>query len=171
MNTNTKKIALSAMLAALSFVLMYLGTLTGVFDLCAVTLGALGCAFAVIEIGGVWPWLIAAVTGVLSLLLLPEKFAALEYIVLGGIYPILKSYFERLPKIWAWVSKIVYFNVMLTAALLAAKYLMGVDEDWATFSAVVFVFANVFFVIFDIALTMFISVYVVRLRKRFKIKF
>ena len=171
MKSDTKKIAASALLAALSFVLMYLGTLTGVLDLCAVTLGALGCAFAVIEIGGIWPWMTAAVTGALSLLLLPDKFAALEYIVLGGVYPIVKSYFERLPKMWAWAAKIVYFNVMLTLALLAAKYLIGITEDWVTFGIVVYAAANVFFIIFDIALTMFISVYVVRLRKRFKIKF
>ncbi len=167
---NTKKIAVSAMLAALSFVLLYLGTLTGVLDLCAVTLGALGCAFAVIEMGGIWPWLVAAVTGVLSLLLLPDKFPALEYIVLGGIYPIIKSYVERLPKIPAWVIKLLYFNGMLTLCLLTAKYLLVIDEDWAALSMAVYVFANVFFVVFDVALTTFISVYIIRLRKRFKFK-
>ncbi len=158
------------MLAALSFVLMYLGALSGVFDLCAVTVGALGCAFAVIELGGIWPWLVAAVCGTLSIILLPDKFAALEYIVLGGIYPIVKSYVERLPKIPAWLLKLIYFNVMLTLCLLAARFLIGTEEDWVTFNLIVYGAANIFFIIFDVALTMFISVYVLRLRKKFKFK-
>lgn len=168
---NTKKLAVCAMLASLSFVLMYLGALSGVFDLCAVTLGALGCAFAVIEIGGGWPWLVAAVAGTLSLLLLPDKFAAMEYIALGGIYPIIKSYIERLPSFSAWAVKLLYFNGVLTVALTVAKYILHVAEDWAAFNVIVYALSNIFFVIFDIALTMFISVYIVRLRKRFKFKF
>lgn len=158
------------MLAALSFVLMYVGALTGVFDLCAVTLGALGCAFAVIEMGGGWPWLVAAVTGTLSVILLPDKFAALEYIVLGGVYPIIKSYIERLPKISAWVVKLLYFNAMLTVCLLVAKYVLAVQDEWAVLSVAAYAMSNVFFVVFDVALTMFISMYMIRFRKRFKFK-
>ena len=75
------RLCAAAMICALSFALMYMGTLTGVGDLCAAVLGALGTAFAVIELGGAWPWIIAAACSVLCLLLLPDKFAALEYIM------------------------------------------------------------------------------------------
>lgn len=169
-NNNTKKLAVSAMLAALSFVLMYIGALSGVFDLCAVTLGALGCAFAVIEIGGAWPWLTAGVTSVLCLFLLPDKFAAMEYAVLGGFYPILKSLFERLPKIFSWTVKLAYFNILFTGCLLLAKYVFVIQEEWVALNVAAYAFANVFFVIFDVALTMFISLYLVRFRRRFKFK-
>lgn len=169
-NNYTKKLAVSAMLAALSFVLMYIGALSGVFDLCAVTLGALGCAFAVIEMQGLWPWLVAGVTSVLCLILLPDKFAALEYVVLGGVYPIVKSYCERLPKVYSWIVKLVYFNVLLTGCLFVAKYVFVIQEEWLALNVAAYAFANVFFVIFDIALTMFVSLYLVRFRKRFKFK-
>ena len=167
---NTKKIAASAMLAALSFSFLYIGTLTGVLDLCAVVVGALACAFAVIEMGAAWAWAVAAVTGTLSLLLLPDKFPAVEYVFLGGIYPILKSYIERLPKVTSWLIKLLYFNVVLTVGILFAKYVLSVSDDWAVLNAVVYAFGNVFFVVFDVALTLYISVYILRWRKKFKFK-
>lgn len=168
---NARRLAAASMIAALSFSLMYIGTLTMVFDLCAVVLGAIGTAFAVIELRGAWPWLIAAVCSLLCLLLLPDKFAALEYIILGGVYPIVKSYIERLPRLWQWIIKLGYFNVLLTGAMLIAEYVLNIDEDWVALSIAVYAMANVTFVVFDIALTVLISAYLSRFRKRFKIKF
>lgn len=166
----TKRLAASALLAALSFVFMYIGTLTGVMDLCAVVVGALCCAFAVIELGSFWPWLVCAVSGVLCLLFLPDKFCALEYISLGGIYPILKYIFEKLPLWLSWVCKAVSLNVMLTLCLLIAKFVLGISDDWVAFNAVVYILANAFFVLFDYALTVFITYYTVKLRHRMKIR-
>ena len=165
-----KRLAFAALLSALSFVLMYAGALSGVFDLCAATIGALFCAFAVIEMGGAWPWLVCAVTGTLSLLLLPDKFVALEYLVLGGIYPILKAYFERFPKMASYALKIVSFNAMLTVCLLLAKFVMGIQDEWAALNIVVYLAANVFFLLFDYALTVFITYYLRVLRHKLKIR-
>ena len=166
----TKRLVLSAILAAISFVFMYLGTLTGVMDLCAVVVGALCCAFAVIEMGGIWPWMIWAVSGVLCLVFLPDKFCALEYIALGGLYPILKSLFEKLPTVISWILKAVSLNLMLTLCLFVAKYLFGISDEWVAFNLLVYLLANAFFLLFDYALTVFISYYMIKLRHRFKIK-
>ena len=160
-----RRLCVSGVLSALGFVIMYLGALSGVFDLCAVVVGALCCVFAVIELGGQWPWLVAIVTGTLCLLLLPDKFAALEYIALGGLYPILKSYLEKLPKILSWGLKFAVFNVMLTVCLLLAKFVMGIGDDWVRFSPVVYLLGNAFFLLYDVALTRFISFYLFKLRK------
>ena len=165
-----KRLAFAALLSALSFVLMYAGALSGVFDLCAVVGGALCCAFAVIEMGGMWPWLVCSVTGSLSLLLLPDKFVALEYIALGGIYPIIKAYLERLPKAPGYALKVLSFNVMLTVCLLLAKFVLGIQDEWAAFNVIVYLAGNVFFLIFDYALTVFITYYVQRLRQKLKIR-
>ena len=165
------RLCAAAMICALSFALMYIGTLTGVGDLCAAVLGALGTAFAVIELGGAWPWIIAAACSVLCLLLLPDKFAALEYIMLGGVYPIIKSYAERLPKAAAWAVKFAYFNLMLTGCLAIAKFVLLIDESWAGFNVLVYALANAAFLIVDISLTVLISAYITRLRHRLKLKF
>ena len=161
----------AALLSALSFVFMYLGTLTGVMDLCAVVIGSLCCAFAVIELRAFWPWMVCTVTGVLCLLFLPDKFIALEYIALGGLYPILKAYFEKYPKVLSWALKIFSFNVMLTACLLAAKFVLGIPSEEIGFGILVYVLGNGFFVFFDYALTVFISYYLQRLRHRLHIRF
>lgn len=168
---STKKLTFAAILSALGFVIMYLGTLTGVFDLCSVVIGSLCCAYAVIEMGGIWPWLIASVTGTLCIVFLPDKFCALEYIALGGLYPILKAVLERLPRVLSFVLKLCLFNLMLTVCLLLAKYLLGISEDWVTFNWVIYLVCNVFFVFYDYALSVFISYYMVKLRHRLKIRF
>lgn len=168
---NTRRLVVSAILSAVSFVIMYLGTLTGVMDLCAVVVGAVCCAFAVIELSGIWPWLVCAVTSVLCLVLLPDKFCALEYVALGGIYPILKSLFERLPAAVSWTLKAIAFNLLLTACLVVGKFIFGLKDEWVAFNIVVYLLGNITFFIFDIALTTFISYYFKRLRGKLKIRF
>ena len=166
----TKRLALCAILAGLSLAVLYVGALSGIFDLCAVVVGALCTAFVVLEIGGIYPWLTAAVTGTLAVLLLPDKFVALEYVVLGGLYPIIKSFFERFGRILSWVLKLIYFNCALTVCVLLSMFVLQSQDFVSASWIVIYAAGNVFFVIYDIALTSFISVYVLRLRKRLKIK-
>ncbi|MBQ7835769.1 MAG: hypothetical protein IJ389_00770 [Clostridia bacterium] len=167
---NTLKLTLCAVLAGLSFVAMYLGNITGVFDLCAVVVGALCMAFAVIEFGGVWPWLVCFVTSVLSLVLLPDKMVALEYIFLGGIYPILKRVFENRGRIISLILKAVYCNVALTVVIVLIKFVFVTAESSAMIVWLIYLIGNAFFFIFDYSLTTFITFYLLRLRKKLRIK-
>ncbi len=166
----TKGVVFCGIFAALSFVFMFVGTLTGVLDLTAMVVSSLAVSFMVIEFGGMYPWSLWIVGSALCLLLLPDKFAALEYALFGGIYPIVKSYVERLPKIPSWAIKLVFFNAVLTAAYFAAVYLFHTDSGM-TIGVITYIAANVFFVIYDIALTVFISFYIKTLRRRLKINF
>ena len=175
----TKRIAVSALLAAISFVVLYLGALTGVFDLCAVVVGALCVTFAKIEMGSWYPHLIAAVTFVLSFLLLTDKMVAFEFIFLGGIYPILKAFAENLGRRagnWAsWTVKMIYFNAALALFIVFAKFVFTAgNEDLfagsAGMIAAAVVFTNAFFVFYDYAMTKFISYYLFVLRKKLKIR-
>ncbi len=166
----TLKLTVCAIFAGLSFVALYLGTITAVFDLCAAVLGALFVAFAVIEFGGVWPWLVCAVTGVLSFLLLPDKMVGFEYLFLGGVYPILKYFFECRRLLVSWILKLVYFNAALTITLLVAKFVFPNDEAWQIMGVAAYFLGNGFFVFYDYALTTFISFYFRVLRRKLKIK-
>ena len=166
----TMKLTICAILAGLSFACLYVGTVTGVFDLCAVVIGAVCTAFVVIELGGMWPWLTCAVAGVLSFVLLPDKMAAFEYIFLGGAYPILKYYFESRKKVTSWLLKLVYFNVALTTTLVVAKLVFPNDEAWQIMGPAAYILGNGFFVLYDYLLTTFISYYYRVLRGKLKIK-
>ena len=104
----------------------------------------------------------------LSILLLPDKLSALLYIVFGGVYPMLKRLFEKLPVVLSWVLKAVYFNAVLLGTTLGAKYLFGIDEEGLTL--MLFVIGNVAFFMYDIAMTKLITYYLLGLRKKFRIE-
>ena len=82
----THRLAVCAILSALGVVLIYFGSLIEVLDMSAAVLASVGCIFAAIEFGGAYPWLIYAVTGVLSLILVPNPISALMYILFFGFY-------------------------------------------------------------------------------------
>ena len=111
MSEKTKALTLSAVFSALGVVILSLGSLFELFDLTLTAVASLLIALAVIEIGSFWPFLIYAVTGVLSALLLPNKFPAVVYILFGGLYPIFKEMFERQHSMLIrWLLKLSFFN-------------------------------------------------------------
>ena len=124
----SKKVALAAILCALSVLMLLLGSILTVLDLTMVCMASLLVMLAVIEIGGGYPYLIWLVTGVLAVLLLPDKFSALLYLLFGGIYPIFKAMFERLHYIVAWVrllrGRTVLFRFLAWEWIAAAVLLL-----------------------------------------------
>ncbi len=165
---NTKKLALSGIFTALCFVVMYVGGITQVFDLCAAVLSALVVIISVIELGGAWPWLIWAVTSFLCIFFIPDKFIALEFVLFGGFYPMVKAWLEKFPAFIAWGMKILYFNIAFTAAFLAATYIFGMWDLGFKLKIPVYVAANGFFILADVCFTLIISLYFAKLRPRIK---
>ncbi len=165
---NTKKLALASIFSALCFAAMYVGGLTQVFDLCAAVLSALVVIIAVIELSGIWPWLIWAVTSVLCIFFVPDKFIALEFVLFGGLYPMIKAALEKFPAFIAWSMKILYFNVVFTAAFFAATYIFGMRDVGFTLKMPTYLAANFFFILADVCFTLIISLYFEKLRPRIK---
>ncbi len=147
---------------------MLLGTVISVLDLTMVAIASIFVFFAIIEMGSPYQYLIYATTSLLAVLLLPDKFSAILYVVFGGIYPILKQKLEKLAGVISWFIKAVYFNAVLVAAVLGAKYLFGIDEEELTL--MLFVVGNVAFFMYDIAMTKLITYYLLGLRKKFRIE-
>lgn len=164
----TKSIALSGVISALCFVIMYLGCVTEVLDLSAVVLSAMIIIVAVIELGHYYPWAIWLVTGVLCILLLPKKDIALEFVMFGGVYPMLKSYFEKLPQIPSWILKIVFFNAVFTGWFFIARFVFALDVGMEM-SIIAYGAANIFFVLSDIVFSLMVSLYITKIRPRLKI--
>lgn len=169
----TRKLTTCAMLSALGVVLLWLGSMVELVDISMAVIASLFCVFAVIEYGGSAPWLVFGVTGILSLILLPQKTPALMYLLFFGYYPIFKEKLEKRPKITAWILKEVIFNVALVLMLLLSHFtLMTADaaDSMLLFYIAFAVLAELAFPVYDIALTRLISLYIYRLRKRFRIK-
>lgn len=167
----TRRLAISAILAALGVAILYLGALVEVLDLSVAAIASLLCVLAVLEMGGAWPWLIYCVIAVLSLVLLPSKSAAVIFALFAGYYPILKAYYERLRPLLSWVLKLVNFNAALTVILLLSRFFVAetvIFKPW--YYVVLYVLGNIVFVLYDVALTRLISMYLHKLRDRLGIK-
>ena len=168
MNKKTKSIALAAVMAALCVIILLLGSVLTVLDLSCAAAASLLVILCVIELDGYYPWLVWGVVSLISLLLLPDKFGALVFFAFAGHYPILKQHIERIPGALQWVIKILLFNMLLTAILAASRFILGIPEEELGFSFMVYGICNLTFVLYDIALTRLISLYIFKLRKRFK---
>lgn len=170
----TRRMTACALLCAINVVLLYLGSMIEVLDLSLSMIASLTCVFAMIEMGGSYPWMVFAVTGTLSMLLLPApKTAGLVYVLFMGWYPIVKAYIERLRRPLAWVVKLIVFNVALTGLWLLSTYVFVAaepEEGIQVGKAVLYLFANGTFILYDVALTMLISTYVRVWRKRFRVR-
>ena len=114
----TKHLTVSAMLSALSVIILALGSVMEVLDITTAVAASLLCIYAVIEIGGAYPWGIWIVTSILSLLLLPVKTPAIFYALFAGFYPILKEKLEKLKRPISYPLKLVVFHLSLGAIVL-----------------------------------------------------
>ena len=167
---SSKNIAVSALLAALGVVLLYAGSLLQVLDLSLAAIASMLVTFAVIELGGVYPILIYAVTSAISLLILPDKFGATVYLLIAGYYPILKAFFEKgFGYKLSFVPKLILFNAALTLIVLAWIYIFLQPEEFFYMYIIAYVIGNAAFLLYDVALTRLITLYTLKLRKRFGI--
>ena len=178
----TKKITLSAILSALGVIFLMLGSIIDVLDLSSAVLAGFTIAVGVIEIGGKYPAVMYTVISLLSLLILPNKYPAVFFIFFGGFYPIFKAYLERFHYIIAWTVKFSMFNVffvfmILTVRFLSEKNFLPPLENINFLSSfreslifVGFVIANIVFLLYDIAMTKIITLYIVKIRKILRLK-
>ena len=171
-----KKLALSSVLSALGVVVLSLGSFIEVLDLSAAAIAGFVIVIAVIELGKYYPVLMYFVISLLSLLLLPNKYPALFFIFFGGFYPIFKAYAERFHYITAWAVKFSMFNVFIAFLILIVKFLVErgflppfEDNNWyeflGNFKIIVFIVANFIFLLYDIAMSRIINLYIIKIRK------
>ncbi len=177
-----KNLTIGALLSALSVAIIALGGVIEVLDLSMAAIASFICVFAVIELGGIYPWLIFAVTSVLSLILIPSNIGAWCYVLFFGYYAIVKEKIERLKKPLAWTLKMLIGNVAFAILLFGfgtITYGAGLDfvelvnkvfeTNFGTAMVVaVILMVELLFVVYDIALTRIITFYFKRLRHRFK---
>ena len=167
----TKLLTISAMLSALGVVVLAIGSVFQTLDLTTAALAAFFCIYAVIEIGGAYPWMVWGVTSFLGLLLLPQKSPAVFFLFIG-CYPILKEKLERLSKALCFALKLVIFHAMAGLFLLTMRIFFPeellLSVSWMLIGS--YVLAVVTFVVYDYALSKVITLYLVRLRDQFRLR-
>lgn len=172
-NKPTFRIAFCSVIAALSTALMMLTSLVpiGSYALpCAA--GALAVAI-VIEYGSKWAIGVYVVVAVLSFFLAGDKESVLYFIALFGYYPILKGLLESKikSKPAQYIIKFAVFNAAAIASFFIAMFLLAVSlEEFTLFGVYVpyvfLIIGNIFFLLYDIALTSFVVLYVKRIKDK-----
>ena len=167
---NTKKIVYAATISALGFILLYLGAILDILDLCMIVLASLLLYVTFLESNIRYSLAILFVTSALCFFLLPNKYLVIEYLLYGGLYAILKSYFEKFNIFLSYLLKLLYFNAVLTGLIFLAIYVFALPADSGmAFSIIVYLIANAFFIVADFAFTSVKRLYFVSLRDKLRI--
>ncbi len=168
---STKKLTLSAITVALGTLFIVLGGLIEVLDLTACALASLLVVFVYIEIGSPYTWLVWLCTSLTVFLLQPAKLIWLTYLLIFGIYPILKAYIERTRRpVWLPL-KVIYANLVIWAMILIYEFvfklpLFAIDKMWL--KVILYAVMNIAFIAYDLFITVSVRLYFARLRPRFK---
>jgi len=120
----TKRLALCAVLCALGVVILGLGAILEVMDITTTMLSSLLLLPIMLCYGNGYAFMTYAVTGVLSVILMPFSFAPWMYLGLAGYYPMVKAKFDRLPKLISVLLKAILVLVALSAYFIAFYFLM-----------------------------------------------
>ena len=116
-------------------------------------------------------WLIATyiASSLLAFLLAADKIGLLPFILLFGIYPVLKNFVERIRSIWLeWLLKLAGFNILLLAGYAVFKPLLPsalAGSPWTWIAVAVF---EIGFIIYDLLFTQWIHFYLARIAPRFR---
>ena len=128
----------------------------------------------IIENGASTAVLVYVAVGILSLIIVPVKEAALMFVGFFGYYPIIKVKLERISfRLLEYLCKFALFNVAVTGSYLILIYVLGIDDvleqsgAFGQYSIVVLLaMGNIMFFIYDIAVTNITYVYLNWFRPR-----
>lgn len=177
----TRRIAMCAVLCALSVVMLGLGTLIEVIDITAAAVASLALLPILLCYGARYAWLSYAVTGVLGVLLMPQSLGAWMFAGLTGFYPIVKQRLDRLPRVLSWLVKLLLLTAVLLLYLAVFYFVMlggegslldaflgGFGESdgkpiiaWVTIGLSVFTY-----VLFDLLIDRLLILYYIKWQKR-----
>ena len=156
-------------MVALGTAFMLLGAVIEVFDLSVCAIASMLVVFVYIEIGSYYPWLVWICTSIATALIYPASLMWVEYLLVFGIYPLMKAYIERLPR-WTWlIVKLAYINAVIWGLFFISERL-GIPffgEETKLLIIITYVLMNVAFVSYDIFIVIMLRVYYEKLRPRF----
>lgn len=146
----SRQMALGGMLTAVSVVIMCLGSVIPINTYVCPVLCILVTRPVLDRCGRRIGWCYYLATAILSLLLAPDREAALVYAFLG-YYPMIRPFFEKLGPVKG-VAKLVFFTLAGAAAYGVLLVVMGVgaamDEGWLL-TAVTVILWDVLFLLVD----------------------
>lgn len=155
MREHSRIVALCGLTAALSLVLMALGSALGIMTYaCPVLVGVLLLCVRE-ELGSRWALTLWAAIGLLALMLVPEVEMTAMFLGVFGWYPAVQPALDRLPRLLRPVVKLAALNggaVLVYAILMRVTGLQDMpDTAWAW--VLLLAAGNLVFALYDVALT------------------
>ena len=159
MKHSAGRVAFGGVLAALALTIMLLGGLIPVATYICPMLCAILLTFVKNNAGKriAWTWYIGV--SILSLLLAPDKEAALIFVMLG-YYPLIKQDIDKMPL--KWLIKLVFFNVTSVVVYMLLLWLFGLDHLMDEFRElgliglmITILLGNICFALLDVVLLRF----------------
>ena len=158
---SAREIARGGLLAAAATAWLYLGGVMPQIGVAACLVAGLASAIPLLRRANVkTAVLLYLVTSVLGLLLTPRKLVAAAYVLLFGLYPIVKYLIEcRLPVFTQMSGKLVYCNIVLViaAVLVSCSLFPQVQLPGIFRLAGLWIAANIGFIVYDIGLSKVIA--------------
>ena len=174
--SDTKRLALCGVLAALALALMFLGGVLPFASVACPVLASLVLIPVYAETGKKWSAVWFLGVAALAALLAPDKEAAVLF-AFFGYYPMLRKYLTRLrPKALQWAVKVVFCTGAVLGAYALMLFVFRLEALRAEFAqyetyllAVLLVMANVTFAVYDVLIGRLEIFYHVRLRPKFRL--
>ena len=145
----SKSIAVCGMLAALSIVMMLLGTLLEIGLYAAPMLAGLCLLPVGRRLGKKYQVLLWVAVSVLSLILVPNVEASLMYLCLFGCYPVIRPWFQRLPRGVSAAAKLVYLNGTAVLVECLVMWVLAPEAMELGAALVLLLLGNLLFFLYD----------------------
>ena len=169
----SRKMALTGMLCALAVVIMMLGGVIPLATFCCPALAGLMLIPVFVECGEKLSWCAYAAIAALSLILCPDKEAALLFAFIG-YYPILRWRLDQLrSRLLRVVAKLGVFNLAVLAMYALSILVLQMDqilreyqEMGLALTVACLLVGNVTLLLYDRLIAIMTALYVNRLRGR-----
>ena len=174
MNRSSRRMAVSGMMVALGTAVRLLGGVLPIATFCCPALAGLVLLPLVFDGSRTHALSAWAVIALLSLMLCPDKEAALLFAFLGW-YPVMKWWIDarirrrwlrRLVKLAVWNACIAAMYALIFYVLKLDQVLADYEEMTRAMAALTLLLGNVTLAVYDVALVRFAAVYLRRLRPR-----
>ena len=167
---NSTRIAMGGISASLCLVAMLTTALLPFATYALPALAGIMLIPLTLELGAKTSWVCYTAVAVLSLLIVPDREAALMFIAFFGYYPIIKIRLDGIKiRLIRKIIKVFIFNTAMIIGYIAVIYIFGmsylIEEFSNYFGWLLLIIANIFFPIYELALHNMYRLYIFRIRK------
>lgn len=157
----------SALIAALSVVILLIGCIVDMLDLSMAALCCLLVWLVLLEYGPLFAFLCYAVTALLAFLLLPSKLPCFLFGFVTGWYPLAKFYIDKLrPRLLRFLLKLLSVNAAAVLMYALFKTLLGMEHDPLWLLLAELALCDLAFLFLDIVMRKLIPFYILKIRPR-----